>query len=165
MRAPLPPSFRAGVCRIALGLLPAFSLLGAGACAALVHGGAQAAGGPPLVRPSGCTRAAVDQGLAQALKSPAAPVASAAEPDPRHLFGTWALSDCRNRLFNLLVRPDGTAVAVLGGPGIRTGLGDPLSADALMELGRWRPWGNGLRVDYGNGWTDSILVGPGGIVQ
>jgi hypothetical protein len=34
-----------------------------------------------------------------------------------------------------------------------------------MEKGRWTPWGNGIRIDYEDGWTDWILIGPTGPMQ
>ena len=54
----------------------------------------------------------------------AAPIGSA-EPDPRRLLGTWALTDNDNLLFNLLLRPDGSALSAMGshGPGPLEGLG------------------------------------------
>ena len=35
----------------------------------------------------------------------------------------------------------------------------------LYEQGRWAPWGNGVRIDYSDGWSDAILTGPAGPEQ
>jgi hypothetical protein len=40
-----------------------------------------------------------------------------------------------------------------------------LQLGQLREQGRWRPWGNGVRIDYANGWTDALLIGPAGAQQ
>jgi hypothetical protein len=64
------------------------------------------------------------------------PIGSA-EPNPRRLLGTWALTDNDNLLFNLLLRPDGSALSAMvtlgsetavGGHhgGVRVGGGGPL---------------------------------------
>jgi hypothetical protein len=40
-----------------------------------------------------------------------------------------------------------------------------LAAHQLYEQGRWAPWGNGVRIDYSDGWSDAILTGPAGPEQ
>jgi len=34
-----------------------------------------------------------------------------------------------------------------------------------VEVGHWRGWGNGVRIDCSDGWIDTILVAPGGPIQ
>ena len=95
----------------------------------------------------------------------AIPASAAADADPRRLLGSWALTDNDNLLFNLLLRPDGSAMTAAGSRGPRPAAAGRLSEADLLEVGRWRGWGNGVRVDYGSGWTDTILVAPGGPIQ
>lgn len=113
-------------------------------------------------------RANADPGQPAAAVGPAQPAIALAAPrdaDPRRLLGTWALTDNDNLLFNLLLRPDGSALTAAGSRGPRSEASGRLHADDLMEVGRWRGWGNGVRVDYSDGWTDTILVSPGGPIQ
>lgn len=95
----------------------------------------------------------------------AIPAAASAEADPKRLIGSWALTDNDNLLFNLLMRPDGSALTAAGSRGPRSEANGRLNADDLVEVGRWRGWANGVRVDYSDGWTDTILVAPGGPIQ
>ncbi len=88
--------------------------------------------------------------------------AKATEPDSRSYVGTWALTDNRNNLFNVRLFPGGKAVSTVGTAGVPPAGASRLSAPQLRELGRWQAWGNGVRVDYGDGWTDWIYVGPEG---
>ena len=90
------------------------------------------------------------------------PSAKATEPDTRSYVGTWALTDNRNNLFNVRLFPGGKAVSTVGTTGVPPAGASRLSAPQLRELGRWQAWGNGVRVDYGDGWTDWIYVGPEG---
>ena len=81
------------------------------------------------------------------------------------LVGTWVLTDNHNVPFNLILRADGTSLTVIGKRHPDLGRPQRLPRHQLMESGRWRPWGNGIRSDYGDGWTDTIQVGPAGPVQ
>lgn len=81
------------------------------------------------------------------------------------LLGTWGLTDNNNVLFNLLLRADGTALTVIGQRHPNQGVPQQLKRDQLVETGRWQPWGNGIRADYGSGWTDTIQIGPAGAEQ
>lgn len=108
-----------------------------------------------------------------ALAAPAAPVpsrlgavpADGADADPRRLMGVWSLADNANVLFNLRLEADGQATTAAASRGPRTEAAGAFTAADLLERGRWRPWGNGLRVDYSSGWTDTLLLGPAGMVQ
>ena len=40
-----------------------------------------------------------------------------------------------------------------------------LQASQIYEQGRWQPWGNGVRIDYLDGWSDAIVTGPAGTQQ
>ncbi|MCX5968415.1 MAG: hypothetical protein NTV57_12380 [Cyanobacteria bacterium] len=101
----------------------------------------------------------------QAWAAPRPVPIGSAEPDPRRLLGTWALTDNDNLLFNLLLRPDGSALSATGSQGPRPLAAGTMTAGELMELGHWKGWGNGVRIDYDDGWTDTILVAPGGPIQ
>ncbi len=81
------------------------------------------------------------------------------------LVGTWVLTDNDNVPFNLLVRADGRSMTVIGKRHPDLGSPQRKSRDQLVETGRWRPWGNGIRSDYNDGWTDTIQLGPAGPVQ
>lgn len=87
----------------------------------------------------------------------------ATEPNTRNLIGVWALTDNLNNLFNVRLYPDGKAVSTIGTSGAASAGAKRLSASDLRELGQWQPWGNGVRVDYSNGWTDWIYIGPEGL--
>jgi hypothetical protein len=80
-------------------------------------------------------------------------------------LGVWALSDDRNNLFNVRLSPDGRAVSTVGTAGVPVAGAQRLRADQLRQQGRWRPWGNGVRIDYADGWTDWIYVGPSGLAH
>jgi hypothetical protein len=86
-----------------------------------------------------------------------------AEPDTRSFIGAWALTDNRNNLFNVRLFPGGRAVSTVGAEGVPAAGASRLSPNEMRELGRWQPWGNGVRIDYGDGWTDWIYVGPDGL--
>jgi len=87
----------------------------------------------------------------------------AAEPDTRSFLGTWALTDNRNNLFNVRLFPGGKAISTAGSEGAPAAGASRLSPNEMRELGRWQAWGNGVRIDYGDGWTDWIYVGPEGL--
>jgi len=101
----------------------------------------------------------------RAWAEPAPVPTGSAEPNPRRLLGTWALTDNDNLLFNLLLRPDGSALTATGSQGPRPLAAGTMPAAELMEQGRWKGWGNGVRIDYADGWTDTILMAPGGPIQ
>ena len=85
--------------------------------------------------------------------------------------GVWALSDSANNLFNVRLSSDGRAISTWGAktmpqPGeAPAGNGVPLRPGQLFEQGRWQVWGNGIRIDYADGWSDWLLVGPAGPQQ
>ena len=78
-------------------------------------------------------------------------------------LGVWALTDSNNNLFNVRVSAGGRAVSTIGTAGVPMAGAGRLSNAQFRELGRWQPWGNGIRVDYANGWSDWIYVGPSGL--
>jgi len=91
---------------------------------------------------------------------------AAEQREQRQRFGgVWALVDNANNLFNLRLNADGSAVSTTGVDGVPLGGSSQLRSSQLYELGRWQPWGNGVRVDYPDGWSDAILIGPGGPQQ
>ena len=68
--------------------------------------------------------------------------------------GGFVLVGARNVSFDVIVRADGTAHSTLvEGPG-----------GAAGEAGLWRPYGNGVLIEYSSGWRDWLRVGdaPGG---
>jgi hypothetical protein len=79
--------------------------------------------------------------------------------------GVWALVDNANNLFNVRLRPDGRATSTAGIEGTPMAGSGSLRLEQLSERGRWSPWGNGVRIDYDDGWTDALLMGPAGPVQ
>ena len=79
--------------------------------------------------------------------------------------GVWALTDNANNLFNVRLSADGRAVSTSGVDGVPLGGSSHLRASQLFEQGRWQPWGNGVRIDYSDGWSDAILTGPAGPQQ
>ncbi|MEB3165618.1 MAG: hypothetical protein VKO65_03000 [Cyanobacteriota bacterium] len=91
--------------------------------------------------------------------------ADAADADPRRLMGVWSLADNANVLFNLRLEADGQATTAAASRGPRPEGAGPFTAADLLERGRWRLWGNGLRIDYSSGWSDTLLLGPAGMVQ
>lgn len=93
---------------------------------------------------------------ARAQQRPAA--AALGDADPRAFLGTWAITDRQNNLFNIRLAAGGKAVSTVGTAGVPSAGARRLSSTQLRELGQWRPWGNGVRIDYSNGWTDWIYV-------
>ena len=79
--------------------------------------------------------------------------------------GVWALTDNANNLFNVRLSADGRAVSTSGVDGVPLGGSSQLRGSQLYEQGRWQPWGNGVRIDYNDGWSDAILTGPAGPEQ
>lgn len=79
--------------------------------------------------------------------------------------GVWALSDNANNLFNVRLSADGGAVSTSGVDGVPLGGSQHLRSNQLYEQGRWQPWGNGVRIDYSDGWSDAIVTGPAGLEQ
>lgn len=77
--------------------------------------------------------------------------------------GVWALTDNLNTLFNVRVFAGGRAVSTIGTAGVPAAGAGRLKASQFRELGRWAAWGNGIRIDYDNGWTDWIYVSPTGM--
>lgn len=77
--------------------------------------------------------------------------------------GVWALTDNVNTLFNVRVFEGGRAVSTIGTAGVPAAGSGRLTASQFRELGRWAPWGNGIRIDYDNGWSDWIYVSPTGM--
>lgn len=100
---------------------------------------------------------------------------SAQRADPASIaaryLGVWALSDNANNLFNVRLSADGRAVSTWGvktmpqAGQLPADTGVPLRPGQLFEQGRWQVWGNGVRIDYGDGWSDWLLVGPSGPQQ
>jgi hypothetical protein len=87
------------------------------------------------------------------------------EPDTRAFIGVWAITDRQNNLFNIRLEPGGRAVSTVGTAGVPSAGARQLSSTQLRELGRWRPWGNGVKIDYGNGWSDWIYVDATGLTH
>jgi hypothetical protein len=58
--------------------------------------------------------------------------------------------------------PGGKAVSTAGINGTLAAGARQSSADQLRVLGRWVAWGNGVRIDYSDGWSDWLYVGPEG---
>ena len=102
-------------------------------------------------------------GKLQAAEQPL-PHAIAAEQQQqhKHFTGVWALTDNANNLFNVRLSADGGAVSTTGVDGVPFGGSSQLRDNQLYEQGRWYPWGNGVRIDYSDGWSDAILTGPAG---
>lgn len=96
----------------------------------------------------------------------AADTIAAEQRDQRLRFiGVWSFVDNDNNLFNVRLSADGTAVSTSGVDGVPPGGSLKLRSSQLYELGRWQPWGNGIRIDYSDGWSDAIVVGPSGVQQ
>ncbi len=71
---------------------------------------------------------------------------AAMQIDPSAFTGVWALTDGQNNTFDVVLFPGGAARSTWSkGPEGSRG-----------EWGRWKPYGNGVRVDYENGWIDLI---------
>jgi hypothetical protein len=89
-----------------------------------------------------------------------------AQPSPgQGMVGVWALTDTANLLYNLRLEPDGLAASASGSKGPRAVGAEPLTAADLLDRGRWRAWGEGVRIDYGSGRSDAILPSANGPVQ
>lgn len=112
-----------------------------------------------LTSPLTLTTQLIEPAQAQSAATPA----KAPEPDSRSFIGTWAVTDNLNNLFNVRLFPGGKAVSTSGINGVPAAGSNRLSASTLRELGRWQIWGPGVRVDYSDGWTDWIYVGPQGL--
>jgi hypothetical protein len=97
--------------------------------------------------------------------APAAIAATAERQQGQRYVGVWALVDNANNLFNVRLRPDGRATSTAGIEGTPLAGSGALRLVQLSEQGRWRPWGNGVRIDYADGWTDAVLMGPAGLQQ
>lgn len=95
----------------------------------------------------------------------ATPTQDEARQQGQRYVGVWALVDNANNLFNVRLRPDGRATSTSGIEGTPMAGSGSLRLEQLSEQGRWRSWGNGVRIDYGDGWTDALLMGPAGPVQ
>lgn len=102
---------------------------------------------------------------APAAARPAPEQRSSADQDSQRYIGVWALTDSNNTLFNVRINPGGRAVSTIGTAGVPMAGAGRLKASQFRELGRWTPWGNGVRIDYNNGWTDWIYVSPSGMAQ
>ena len=68
-------------------------------------------------------------------------------------FGTWAINDTDNQLFNIIVRPDRTVISnwSRGHHG------------AWGERGTWKRNGSRLVIEYGDGWTDLLMPSRYGV--
>ncbi|MBM4226829.1 MAG: hypothetical protein FJ164_03620 [Gammaproteobacteria bacterium] len=77
------------------------------------------------------------------------------ELKPEAFIGTWSLSDEQNDVFDVVLGADGSARSnwVKGARG------------AEGEGGRWKLYGQGVRIDYDDGWTDIIRVAATGFQQ
>ena len=96
----------------------------------------------------------------------AAPATAQPNPDASKAYlGVWALTDSNNNLFNVRVNAGGRAVSTIGTAGVPMAGVGRLSNAQFRELGRWQSWGNGVRVDYANGWSDWIYVSPSGLTH
>lgn len=106
------------------------------------------------------------------LKAPAAVLLCGAllgagfpQPDAKRMLGTWVLTDNDNVPFNLILRADGSSLTVIGKRHPDLGVPQRMTRNQLLETGSWQPWGNGIRSTYRDGWTDTIQLGPAGLVQ
>lgn len=102
---------------------------------------------------------------ASAAEPGAARPAAELQQQGQRYVGVWALVDNANNLFNVRLRPDGRAITTAGSEGTPLAGSGALRSAQLSEQGRWRPWGNGVRIDYADGWTDALLMGPSGPQQ
>ncbi|MCP9806056.1 hypothetical protein KBY71_05930 [Cyanobium sp. T1B-Tous] len=110
--------------------------------------------------------AAPAPGALRAAEPPAHRTFAAEEQQQRQRYtGVWALVDNANNLFNVRLSADGQAISTTGTNGVPVGGSSHLGANQLYEQGRWAPWGNGVRIDYSDGWSDAILTGPAGPEQ
>ena len=93
----------------------------------------------------------------------AAGAPQAVEADAGRYVGSWALTDSANNLFNVILHADGSAGSTIGTLHAPMAGARLLDGNQLRQIGRWRAWGNGVRVDYGDGWTDWLYMGPAGL--
>jgi YD repeat-containing protein len=119
----------------------------------------------PLLLLAGALAACGPAYRASAAEPAAAEPAAEARQQSRRYIGVWALVDNANNLFNLRLRPNGRAITTAGVEGTPLAGSGALRSAQLSEQGRWRPWGNGVRIDYPDGWTDALLMGPSGPQQ
>lgn len=119
-----------------------------------------------LAAATGVAGPAAAERLAQSAKVPSASAPAGEQRQQRQRFvGVWALVDNANNLFNVRLNADGLALSTSGTEGTPLGGSERLRPAQLFERGRWQPWGNGVRIDYSDGWTDAIVTGPEGLVQ
>lgn len=105
-------------------------------------------------------------GALQAAEPPGQRTVAAEQQQQRQRYtGVWALVDNANNLFNVRLSADGQAISTTGTEGVPLGGSSHLRANQLYEQGRWTPWGNGVRIDFSDGWSDAILTGPAGPEQ
>jgi hypothetical protein len=90
---------------------------------------------------------------------------AADEATAKEFLGVWAVSDDQNNLFNLRLFPGGKAVSTVGTGGVPLAGARHLTAEAFSDQGRWQLWGNGVRIDFRDGWSDWIYVGPSGLTH
>jgi hypothetical protein len=100
-----------------------------------------------------------------AYRASAMPTADQVRLQGQRYVGVWALVDNANNLFNVRLRPDGRATSTSGIEGNPMAGSGNLRLEQLSEQGRWSVWGNGVRIDDGDGWTDALLVGSAGPVK
>lgn len=100
---------------------------------------------------------------AQAHPQPQPELQRTGEHETHQYLGVWALTDSANTLFNVRVFEGGRAVSTIGTAGVPMAGSGRLKASQFRELGRWTAWGNGIRIDYDNGWSDWISMGPSGM--
>ncbi|WP_254967615.1 hypothetical protein [Cyanobium sp. CH-040] len=115
---------------------------------------------------AGVAAPAAAEAVSQSMVAQSSSAIAAEQRQQRQRFvGVWALVDNANNLFNVRLSADGRALSTSGVEGTPLGGSESLRAGELFERGRWQPWGNGVRVDYDDGWTDAIVTGPEGPVQ
>ena len=68
-------------------------------------------------------------------------------------FGTWAINDTENQLFNIIVRPDRTVISNWSHG----------NRGAWGERGSWKRNGSRLIIEYGDGWTDILMPSRYGV--
>ena len=69
--------------------------------------------------------------------------------------GTWSFNDSRNRLFNVVLRPDGGAISSwwFG------------ASAASGERGTWRRHGTAIDIVWTDGWEDELRAGRDGVTR
>jgi hypothetical protein len=70
-------------------------------------------------------------------------------------FGTWAINDTENQLFNIVIRPDRTVLSNWAKG----------SRGAFGERGTWKRLGSRLVIEYRDGWTDVLMPGRSGVTR